>query len=215
MDLLIEVITLYGWQAVVISLFVFAFIECFKPLFRKVIKNENARHSLYTLLNYVVTLGFSAIMALILGRFNQTFQLYGSAIIVVNILYPIIANTGFFNWITGLFRDFFQRRAEEGSWKKAILSLAEDCGVDVSMLDTVATKIEEEYKQKILDGVDEFFTGYKDELILNIKQKLAGFVENIRLQDIAEKLFDLLWKSWGGTGNDQIKGDEVGHEENV
>lgn len=196
MDLIIELLKQYGWQAVVIAVLTVALIECIKPRARKFIKKENARHTLYTALNYALSLGLSAVLAAILKRFGDTFTLYGSAILVVNILTPIVANTGFLNWIEDIFKSWQQKTTESGAWKKALEDLGEIFGIDTKMLDSVATKIEEEYLPLIQDGKDIFFSNNKEELILNIKQKLAGFVENGKLQEAAEGLFEKLKDSW-------------------
>lgn len=196
MDLIIELLKQYGWQAVVIAVLTVALIECIKPLARKLIQKENARHTLYTALNYAFSLGLSAALAAILKRIGDTFTLYGSAILVVNILTPIVANIGFLNWIESLFKSLWQKTTERGAWKKALEDLGEIFGIDTSMLDAVATKIEEEYLPLIQVGKDIFFSENKEELILNIKQKLAGFVENGKLQEVAEGLFEKLKDSW-------------------
>lgn len=212
MDLLIEIIKQYGWQATVVSMFVFATIECIKPFARKAISKSTARHSLYMGLNYVLTFGYSVALTLILGRFETVLQLYGSSIVVVNILYPIIANVGFFDWVSGLFRDFFAKKSELGSWKAAIKSVATEFGIDQAMLNTVATKVGEEYKQLIADGAESFFTENQTELVLNMKQKLAGFVDNEILHEVAEHLFTALWGN--KVVSKSVEGDGVYEENN-
>lgn len=195
MELLIELLKQYGWQAVVIAVLTIVLIECVKPLARKILKQENARHTVYTVLNYAISLGFSAALAAILGRFDDVFTLYGSAIMVVNVLTPIVVNIGLLKWIEGLFSDLCTK-ISDGSWKKSLKELGAVFGVDTKILDEVATKIEEEYLDLIKAGKDIFFSENKEELILNIKQKLAGFVENGKLQEVAEGLFEKLKDSW-------------------
>lgn len=195
MDLIIELLQQYGWQAVVIAVLTIVLIECVKPLARKILKQENARHTVYTVLNYAISLGFSAALAAILGRFDDVFTLYGSAIMVVNVLTPIVVNIGLLKWIEGLFSDLWTK-ISDGSWKKSLKELGAVFGVDTKILDEVATKIEEEYLDLIKAGKDIFFSENKEELILNIKQKLAGFVENGKLQEVAEGLFEKLKDSW-------------------
>ena len=195
MELLIELLQQYGWQAVVIAVLTIVLIECVKPLARKLLKQENARHTVYTVLNYAISLGFSAALAAILGRFDDVFTLYGSAIMVVNVLTPIVVNIGLLKWIEGLFSDLWTK-ISDGSWKKSLKELGAVFGVDTKILDEVATKIEEEYLDLIKAGKDIFFFENKEELILNIKQKLAGFVENGKLQEVAEGLFEKLKDSW-------------------
>ena len=195
MDLIIELLQQYGWQAVVIAVLTIVLIECVKPLARKILKQENARHTVYTVLNYAISLGFSAALAAILGRFDDVFTLYGSAIMVVNVLTPIVVNIGLLKWIEGLFSDLWTKTSD-GSWKKSLKELGAVFGVDTKILDEVATKIEEEYLDLIKAGKDIFFSENKEELILNIKQKLAGFVENGKLQEVAEGLFEKLKDSW-------------------
>lgn len=195
MELLIELLKQYGWQAVIIAVITIVLIECIKPLARKILKQENARHTVYTVLNYAISLGFSAALAAILGRFDDVFTLYGSAIMVVNVLTPIVVNIGLLKWIEGLFSDLWTK-ISDGSWKKSLKELGAVFGVDTKILDEVATKIEEEYLDLIKAGKDIFFSENKEELILNIKQKLAGFVENGKLQEAAEGLFEKLKDSW-------------------
>lgn len=196
MDLIIELLKQYGWQAVVIAVLTVALIECIKPLARKFVKKESARHTLYTALNYAFSLGLSAVLEASLNRIGDTLTLYGSAILVVNILTPIVANTGFLNWIESLFKSMWQKTTESGAWKKALEDLGEVFGISTTMMDVAATKLEEEYLPLIQDGKDIFFSENKEELIMNLKQKLAGFVENGKLQGVAEGLFEKLKDSW-------------------
>lgn len=196
MDLIIELLKQYGWQAVVIAVLTVALIECIKPLARKFVKKENARHTLYTALNYAFSLGLSAVLDASLNRIGDMLTLYGSAILVVNILTPIVANTGFLNWIESLFKSLWQKTTESGAWKKALEDLGEVFGIGTTMMDVAATKLEEEYLPLIQDGKDIFFSENKEELIMNLKQKLAGFVENGKLQGVAEGLFEKLKDSW-------------------
>ena len=196
MDLIIELLKQFGWQAVVIAVLTVALIECIKPLARKFVKKENARHTLYTALNYAFSLGLSAVLEASLNRIGDTLTLYGSAILVVNILTPIVANTGFLNWIESLFKSLWQKTTESGAWKKALEDLGEVFGIGTTMMDVAATKLEEEYLPLIQEGKDIFFSENKEELIMNLKQKLAGFVENGKLQGVAEGLFEKLKDSW-------------------
>lgn len=196
MDLIIELLKQYGWQAVLVAVLTVALIECLKPLARKLITKENVRHTVYTTLNYILSLGLSALLAAILKRMDDVFTLYGSAILVVNILTPIVANTGLLAWVEGVVKDIWNKTTDNGAWKKTLEDLGKIFGVDTAMLDAVATKVEEEYLPLIQAGKDLFFVGNRDELILNIKQKLAGFVDNGKLQEVAEELFEKLKESW-------------------
>lgn len=197
MELLIEIIKQYGWQALVVSLFVFALIECIKPLARKIIKQTNVRHTVYVGLNYISTLGFSALFALLIFKsIDKTWALYGSAIVVVNILYPVIANLGFFNWIASLFKNMYESITENGKWNKTVRELAKALGVDEKILDEIATRVENQYLPKIKEGAEKFFGDNAKEVILNIKQKLAGFIPNEQLDAVAQLLFQKLAEAW-------------------
>lgn len=193
---LLDIITQYGWRALVVTIAVFALIECLKPVFRKLVPKENARHTIYTLLNFGFTLGFSALLSWILNEVNTLWSIYGASIIVVNISYPIIANIGFFDWISKLFGGLLEKTNEGYAWKRVVYELASQFGVDPSILDKIATKVEEEYLDKINAGAELFFGENVVELTLNIKQKLAGFVSNDKLQEVAELLYTKLKESW-------------------
>lgn len=196
MELIIELLKQFGWQAVVIAVLTVVLIECIKPLARKFLKKDTVRHTLYTTLNYAFSLGLSAALAAVLKRIDDIFTLYGSAILVVHILTPIVANTGFLNWIEGLLKEVWQKTTENGAWKAVLEDLGAIFGISPVMLDAVATKVEEEYLPFIQAGKSLFFSENKEELILNIKQKLAGFVENGNLQEVSESLFERLKDSW-------------------
>lgn len=196
MDILIELLKLYGWQALVVALCVFAIIELIKPHIRKIVVKDSVRHTIYTLLNYILTLGLAALLTFVVtGNIDGLMHLYGTAIVVVNILYPIIANVGFFDWISKVFKEVFKKVIEEGAWKKIVLDLANKFGLDLEVIEMIIIKIEKEYLPTICNcegGAEAFFDKFKAELILNIRQKLAGFVENGKLQEVAEALFDKL-----------------------
>lgn len=208
MELIWELLTLYGWQSVVIAVCTFALIELCKPLARKVVKKEKVRHVLYLLLGYGFTAGLSCGLAAILHRFGDWLTLYGSAMVVVNVLGPIISNAGFFNWLEGVIGGAWSNLSESGQWKKAIKELGSVFGVDEAVLDKIADKVEEEYAPLIKEGAQLFFTENKEELILNLKQKLAGFVENGKLQELAEGLYSKLAAAW------KVKEEEKELEEN-
>lgn len=192
MEIILDLLKQYGWQSVVVAVITVVLIELIKPFARKFFKNEKVRHTLYTALTFVFCLAVTSAMAAIMHQMSEVFTLYGSSMTVLLVLTPIVANTGFLNWIEDLFKGLF----ENGNWKKAMKELGKMFGVDVSILDKVATKVEEEYLPLIKECKDAFFVDNKEELILNIKQKLAGFVENGRLQELAECLFEKLKNSW-------------------
>lgn len=193
---LLEIISQYGWRALLVAIAVFTLIECFKPLFRKIIVKDNVRHTVYTVLNYGFTLGFSALLVLILNEMTTLWNIYGASIVVVNISYPIIANIGFFDWLAKLFGGLLEKTNEGYAWKKVISELASQFGVESSILDKVATMVEGEYLEKIKANAKLFFGMNAVELTLNIKQKLAGFVSNEKLQEVAESLYNKLKESW-------------------
>lgn len=208
MDTIIELLANYGWQAVVVALLDFAIIECCKPCARKLIKKEQVRHTLYTVASYVLCFGLAVAMAAILKKFDMLLNYVGSSIIVANVLAPIFANVGFFNWIEKVVGQLWGKMSESGQWKKAVTEIGKAFGVDSAMLDVVATKIEEEYMPLIKEGANLFFDNNEEELTMNITQKLAGFVKNEQLQDVAKALFDKLKESWKKDKSNEVKEDE-------
>lgn len=196
MELIWDLIVQYGWQAVTIAVITCVLIELLKPLVRKLVKNKNIRHVLYYVLRYVVALGLTAILALILHRLGDLFELYGPAMVVVNVMGQVFSNIGFFEWIEKNCSNIWSKVTESGIWRKAIKEVGSAFGVDEALLDTIATKVENQYLPLIEAGASAFFTDNKEELILNLKQKLAGFVSNDKLQELAETLFKKLAASW-------------------
>ena len=209
MELIIELLVKYGWQAVVVAVVSFFLVECIKPLARKVIGQKNVRHTLYWVLSYAFALGLSAGLAAILGRFGDWLTLFGSAAIVVGVLAPVISNVGFWDWIEGIVGKLWSKIKDVKSWKFSIATLAKTFNVDLSTLDTIATKVEEEYKALLEGDASSFFASNTDELILNIKQKLAGFVDNSKLQEAAEGLFNALKDSWVQTDSSAAQKKEA------
>lgn len=193
---LLDIITQYGWKALLITILVLTSIELLKPLLRRVIKNEQGRHSVYVILNYLFTLLFTTLLVWMLGALDTVWSVYGASIIVVNISYPIVANVGFIGWIRSLLGTLLEKTSEGYAWRLVVEELSKQFGIDSDVLDKVATKIEEEYFDEIKENAELFFTGNKEELVLNIKQKLAGFISNDKLQEIADTLYIRLKESW-------------------
>ena len=179
MELLLSIIEQFGWQSLVVAVCTFTLIECIKPLARRWIIRVNARHTLYTALNYIFTLGGAALLMLILGMTDRIFTLYGTSIIVVNILYPVIANAGFFDWAGGIVKSIAKRFFDSGEWKKVVADLGQRFGIDEYVLTVVLDRFDVEYASKLLAGAKEFFRDNEPEILLNLKQKLAGFADNI------------------------------------
>ena len=196
MEVIIDLITKYGWHAVVIAIATFALVECIKPLARKFIQKENLRHVFYILCTYAFAFGLTYAVAAIVKRVEDALSLYGSAMLVINVLCPIITNIGFFEWVESILGELWDKVSENSAWKKAVTELGNSFGVDSDILDRICTKIEEEYMPLIKEGAEAFFSGNKEELVLNIKQKLAGFVDDDILQDLAESLYSKLADSW-------------------
>lgn len=204
MEVIWNLIVEYGWQAVVIALFTFLSIEGIKPIARKYIKKETARHTLYVGCNYVFTLAWSFVLALILKNTSNTFQIFAPAMVVVNVLGPVISNLGFWNWAEGVVEEFVGKITDRNIWKRGLKELVANFGIDASILEGVAKNIENEYSEVIPDikeNSEEFFKNNEtaeDNFVANIKQKLAGFVSKEKLDDASKQLFDKLFASWKG-----------------
>lgn len=220
MEVIWNLIVEYGWQAVVIALFTFLSIEGIKPIARKYIKKENARHTLYVGCNYVFTLVWSFALALILKDTPNTFQIFAPAMVVVNVLGPVISNLGFWNWVEGVVEEFVGKITDRNIWKKGLKELVANFGIDASILEGVAKNIENEYSEVIPDikeNSEEFFKNNEtaeDNFVANIKQKLAGFVSKEKLDDASKQLFDKLFASWKGKKSEkkEEKVEEVKNE---
>ena len=206
MELLLSIIEQYGWQSLVVAVCTFALIECIKPLARRWIIRVNVRHTLYTALNYIFTLGGAALLMLILGMTDRIFTLYGTSIIVVNILYPVIANVGFFDWAEGIVKSIAKRFFDSGEWKKVVADLGQRFGIDEYALTAVMDRFDVEYASKLLAGAKEFFRDNEPEILLNLKQKLAGFADNKYLQELAERVLVVIRSSWVG---DSVSSDKI------
>lgn len=202
MELIWNLIVEYGWQAVVIALFTFLSIEGIKPVARKYIKKENARHTLYVGCNYAFTLVWSFVLALILKNTANTFQIFAPAMVVVNVLGPIISNLGFWGWIEGVVTEFINKVTDRNIWKKSLKELVANFGIDAAILDGIAKNVENEYSEVIPDikeNAEEFLknnTKAEENFIANIRQKLAGFVSKDKLEDASKQLFNKLFAIW-------------------
>lgn len=192
MELLIDLILKYGWQSVVVAVLTFFLIELIKPLARKLISKSEFRHTLYYILSYPVALGWAAGLAFVLGVFESYLTLYGTAMVVINILSPFISNIGFWDWIEGIVKDVISKLTDFSSWKKALNLVSTTFGVDCSTLSAIVVKLALEYPDLSSVDAGKFISENAEELVLNLKQKLAGFVDNEALQDAADALFDAL-----------------------
>ena len=202
MEVIWNLIVDYGWQAMVIALLTFVSIECIKPLARKLIKKENIRHILYVGCNYLFTIIYSFVLALILKDVSSVFTIFAPSMIVVNVLGQVISNLGFWNWIEGVIGEFVGKITDKNIWKKCLKELVASFGIDASVLNAVADNIQDEYKEivpEIKKDPEEFFKNNESastEFIMNIKQKLAGFISGEKLQEASEQLFGKLVSSW-------------------
>lgn len=213
---LIDLLLDYGWQAVVVSLLSLTLVEISKLWVRKLVKSANVRHVLYTALSWVFALGFTAALSAILKRLEGLWSLYGAAFTVTTILGKLCADAGLFNWIETQIKSIWESMTENGKWSKAIREVGSALGVDTVVLDSVATKVEEEYLPLIEAGAELFFNNNQEELTLNMKQKLAGFVSNEKLQEVAEGLFKKLKESWVSSKKENLVAEgsakETGNE---
>ena len=122
--------------------------------------------------------------------------------IVVNVLGQVISNLGFWNWIEGVIGEFVGKITDKNIWKKCLKELVTSFGIDASVLNAVADNIQDEYKEivpEIKKDPEEFFKNNESastEFIMNIKQKLAGFISGEKLQEASEQLFGKLVSSW-------------------
>lgn len=202
MELIWNLIVEYGWQAVVIALLTFLSIECIKPLARKFIKKENARHILYVGCNYLFAIIYSFVLALILKNVANTFTIFAPAMVVINVLGQIISNLGFWNWLEDLIKEAVTKITDKNVWKKCLKELVVEFGVDARIFDGIVEKFESDYENVIPEvkkDPEEFFNNNQNagtEFVANFKQKLAGFVKSEQLDDAAKKLLEKLVNSW-------------------
>lgn len=201
MELVFNIVKQYGWQSLVVAIATFIMIECIKPLARKWFKKTQVRHTLYTICNYAFTFGFSAFLSWVLGRFGDLSALFGSSIIVVNILYPVIANVGIFAWLESVAKSLFDKVTKEGKWKELVKELSIKIGIGEEIINLIISRFESEYALQLGADVVSFLLGNESELLLNLKQKLAGFVDNAKLNEVSEQLLDSIKAAWVGFVN--------------
>ena len=198
MELIIELLLQYGWQSVVVAVITFLLIELLKPLARKVLTTKQVRHTMYWLLSYAISLGLTVGLAAILGRFGEWTTLYGSTVVVVSILAPVISNIGFWDWLENLVGELWSKLSDKRVWKVALKAFAQQFNIDLSVIERIVDMVTVEYQQQLDSDAKTFLTDSREELTLNIKQKLAGFVSNDQLQEAAEGLFTAIKESLVG-----------------
>ena len=114
---IVQLITTWGWKAVVIAFAAFFLIEVFKPLIRKMIKNEQGRHAFYSIIDLVlVAAGCYAWMAIQSMSWGIDWAGFGTmftaAYGALKIIYPIYSNLGIQAVIRSLFTAIFKRKKE-------------------------------------------------------------------------------------------------------
>ena len=114
---IVQLITTWGWKAVVIAFAAFFLIEVFKPLIRKMIKNEQGRHAFYSIIDLVlVAAGCYAWMAIQSMSWGIDWAGFGTmftaAYGALKIIYPIYSNLGIQAAIRSLFASIFKRKKE-------------------------------------------------------------------------------------------------------
>ena len=114
---IMELITTWGWKAVIIGFAAFFLIEVFKPLIRKMIKNEPVRHAFYSIIDIVlVAVGCYAWMAIQFTSWSINWADFGTmftaAYGALKIIYPVYSNLGIQKGLRALFTAIFHKRKE-------------------------------------------------------------------------------------------------------
>lgn len=114
---IVELIKTWGWKAMIIAFAVFFLIEVFKPLIRKMIKNEQGRHAFYSVIDLLlVAVGCYAWMAVQSMSWGIDWAAFGtmftSAYGALKIIYPIYSNLGIQAAFKALFTSLFNHRKE-------------------------------------------------------------------------------------------------------
>ena len=114
---IMELITTWGWKAVIIGFAAFFLIEVFKPLIRKMIKNESGRHAFYSIIDIVlVAAGCYSWMAIQFTSWSINWADFGTmftaAYGALKIIYPVYSNLGIQKGLKALFTAIFHKRKE-------------------------------------------------------------------------------------------------------
>ena len=112
---IVALVTTWGWKAVIVGFAAFFLIEVFKPLIRKMIKNESGRHVFYSIIDIVlVAAGCYAWMATQFTSWSINWADFGTmfaaAYAVLKVIYPIYSNLGIQAGLTSLFKAIFANR---------------------------------------------------------------------------------------------------------
>lgn len=87
--------------------------------------------------------------------------------------------------------------AEKTNWNKLLKQFGKKYNIDTKLIDIVATEIEDKYLKNIDKSELEIFERDESSIILDIHNKLGGFVETGKLDEIAAGVLLILKESWG------------------
>lgn len=87
--------------------------------------------------------------------------------------------------------------AEKTNWNKLLKQFGKKYNIDTKLVDIVATEIEDKYLKNTDTTELEVFEKDESEIILDIHNKLGGFVETGKLDEIASGVLLILKESWG------------------
>lgn len=189
----------FGWWSIALITATVVIMIPVNLLWKKLMKKENLsrlRKITSFLSVYVVALILvSAITAIFSkGSFNDFGYLSGSTLAlgfcaqVIWELIKIIRDYGF--------NKFIVWASEKIDWKKSLKKFTKQYNIDSKLVDYITDAIEDKY----LKGVDvadvKLFEENESSMLLDIHQRLSGFVSTENLEEIAKGVFNLLKDAW-------------------
>lgn len=189
----------FGWWSIALIAATVGIMIPINLLWKKLMKKEELarlRKVVSFLSVYVVAIILVSIVTAIFSKssFTDFGYLSGSTLAlgfcaqVVWELIKIIRDYGFKKFIAWI--------SEKIDWKKSLKKFAKQYNIDSKIVDYVADAIEDKYLKNIDTADVKIFEENEGSMILDIHQRLSGFVATENLEEIAKGVYNLIKEAW-------------------
>lgn len=190
----------FGWYSLLLIVGTVVIMFPVNLLWKHLMKKDNLsrlRKTTSFISVYIVALALISIFTAIfsIGSFTDYGYLSGSTLALgfcAQALYELIKLARDYG-----FNQLIKCISEKINWKKLLKDFGKKNNVDTKLIDIIATEIEEKYLNNIDTSELEKIEKEESSIITDIHNKLNGFVETGKLDEIAAGVLLILKESWG------------------
>lgn len=194
--------SVFSWWSIAMIAAVVILMIPINMLYKKIMQKESLerlRKIIAFISVYIVSLGVVAgITAIAHGGVELTFAYLSGSTLALGFCAQ-------FAWeVVKLIRDYGFAKvtkyfSEKVDWKKALKAFGKKYNIDTTLTDVIATAIENKYLDQINADAVKAFAENEATMIVEIQNKLTGFVNSGDTKEIATGIFGMLRDAWKAT----------------